>query len=163
MTGVFDDVKSAAICAFHDKRVADPQWAQPQEASGCETAWSWIAANHRFNMLLWDEEDQARRTDVDAQAIADNKRAIDRFNQQRNDAVEKIDEALLARIANIPIAPCAWHNSETAGAMIDRLSILSLKAFHMAAQTRRSDASHCSTMCRRLLPPASTSLSSMRP
>ncbi|MCV5747286.1 DUF4254 domain-containing protein, partial [Escherichia coli] len=27
-------------------------------------AMRWVAANHRYNSLLWDEEDQARRTDV---------------------------------------------------------------------------------------------------
>ena len=80
-------------------------------------------------------------TDVGTDAIAANKRAIDRFNQKRNDAIEKMDEALLARLASVPIMPDAWHNSESAGAMIDRLSILSLKRFHMDAQTRRSDVS----------------------
>jgi hypothetical protein len=57
-------------------------------------AWQWIEANHRFNTQLWDEEDKARRKDVDDAAIAANKRAIDGFNQQRNDAIERLDEAL---------------------------------------------------------------------
>ena len=119
-------------------------WAQGAQgaqasASADDAVWASVAANHRCNIRLWDEEDQARRTDVGTDAIAANKRAIDRFNQRRNDAIEKVDEALLARIASVPIAPDAWHSSETAGAMIDRLSILSLKRFHMGAQTLRSD------------------------
>jgi hypothetical protein len=46
----------------------------------------------------------------------------------------------------------AWHNSETAGSMIDRMSILALKIFHMDAQTRRTDAepAHVAA-CRRKL------------
>ena len=138
MTNVFADVTSQAICAFHDRHAADRGWAQAS-ASDDDDVWAWIAANHRCNILLWDEEDQARRTNVGTDAIAANKRAIDRFNQRRNDAIEKVDEALLARIRSVPIAPDAWHSSETAGAMIDRLSILSLKRFHMGAQTARSD------------------------
>ena len=132
----FDDVQSAAIVAFHDRSVAAGAGAAPRDGD----AWRFIADNHRNNHLLWDEEDQARRTDVADAAIAANKRAIDRYNQQRNDAIEKIDEALLARIAGVVPASDAWHNAETAGSMIDRLSILALKIHHMRAQTLRDDA-----------------------
>jgi hypothetical protein len=153
MTAVFADMTSQAICAFHDRHVADKVWAKT--GTSAADVWAWIAANHRCNILLWDEEDQARRTDVGPDAIAANKRAIDHFNQRRNDAIEKIDEGLLARVTSIATTPDAWHNSETAGAMIDRLSILSLKLFHMDAQTRRSDVSAehvnaCREMLRRL-------------
>lgn len=102
--------------------------------------WHWIETDHRCNRLLWDEEDLARRTDVPEAAIAANKRAIDRHNQKRNDAIEKIDEALLARLVGIPCAADAWHNSETAGSIIDRLSILALRSFQMRVQAARTDA-----------------------
>jgi hypothetical protein len=140
MSSRFDDVASAAIVAWHDARVAQGDWAAAGAIEHTSGAWQWIEANHRCNTLLWDEEDQARRRDVDAAAIAANKRAIDGYNQRRNDAVERIDEALLARLSGVTIQADAWHNSETAGAMIDRLSILALKTFHMREQTLRSDA-----------------------
>jgi uncharacterized protein DUF4254 len=135
----FADVDARALCAFHDRSVTIGDASDDTGAFASDVA-RFIAANHRNNRLLWDEEDQARRTDVDDAAIAANKRAIDRYNQQRNDAIERIDEALLARVAGIPVATDAWHNSETAGAMIDRLSILALKIHHMRAQTLRPDA-----------------------
>jgi hypothetical protein len=131
----FEDVAAHALCAFHDEAIAGS--AGKNDDGG---AWRHIAENHRNNRLLWDEEDQARRTDVDDAAIAANKRAIDGYNQRRNDAIERIDEALLARIASVAPASDAWHNSETAGAIIDRLSILSLKIHHMRLQTMRGDA-----------------------
>ena len=140
MTFPFADVASASLCAFHDARVAEPHWAASAMPLHGEGAWRWIEANHRFNTLLWDEEDLARRVDVADASIAANKRAIDRYNQQRNDAIERIDEVLLARIDGVAPLPGAWHNAETAGAMIDRLSILALKTFHMARASSRADA-----------------------
>ena len=89
---------------------------------------------------MWDEEDRARRRDVADAAIVANKRAIDGYNQRRNDAIEKIDEALLERLSSVTPAPDAWHNSETAGSIVDRLSILALKIFHMRAETIRAEA-----------------------
>ena len=135
----FENVTAAAIVAYHDAQVARGASAAVGEHPP-DDAWPFIAANHRNNHLLWDEEDQARRTDVAAAAIAANKRAIDGYNQDRNDAIERIDETLLARLAGVTPVPGAWHISETAGAMIDRLSILALKLHHMRAQTLRTDA-----------------------
>lgn len=140
MTTPFTDVGSAVIRAFHDARVADRGWAASDAVAHAEGAWRWIEANHRCNTLLWDEEDRARRRDVPDAAIAGNKRAIDGYNQRRNDAIENLDEALLARLSAVTPAPGAWHNSETAGAMVDRLSILALKSFHMGLEARRTDA-----------------------
>ena len=135
----FSDVTPAAICAFHDADLErDPR--SPAAVDASSSVWGWIEANHRCNRLLWDEEDQARRRDVPDAAIAANKRAIDGYNQRRNDAIEKIDEALLERLSSVTPAPDAWHNSETAGSIVDRLSILALKIFHMRAETIRAEA-----------------------
>jgi hypothetical protein len=139
MSAPFADVASALLCEFHDAHIADAGSGSsaPLHRDG---AWQWIEANHRCNTLLWREEDLARRTDVADAEIARNKRAIDRYNQQRNDAIERIDESLLARIDGVVAIPHAWHNAESAGAMIDRLSILALKTFHMARAAERTEA-----------------------
>ena len=127
-----------SIIQYHDAILRLPGGRGiPVAADG---AWPAIAANHEFNLMLWREEDKARRRDVAASEIAANKRHIDRYNQQRNDAVEAIDEAILASLAAVTPNADAWLSSETAGAMIDRLSILSLKIHHMHAQTLREDA-----------------------
>jgi hypothetical protein len=128
------------IAAFHESCVTHTTWVREQQRY-TEGLWAPIEVNHRCNSLLWNEEDQARRRDVPETAIAANKRAIDNYNQIRNDAVERIDERLLAELGNIERSPKSRLNSETAGAMIDRLSILSLKIHHMWKQTRRQDVS----------------------
>ncbi|MCE2660863.1 MAG: DUF4254 domain-containing protein [Rubrivivax sp.] len=128
-----------------------PMNAPTPPAGDSDGLWHWIQTNHRNNCLLWAEEDLARRTQVGAEAIAANKRAIDRFNQARNDATERVDEFLLLALGLVDLhtmgsdapvsrAPStARLNSETAGSIIDRMSILSLKVHAMRAQTLRDD------------------------
>ena len=127
------------IQRFHDQYLVDRARAARERTLNEHGPWRWIEADHRCNCLLWKEEDQARRTDVPDAAIAGNKRAIDRHNQSRNDAIEKIDESLLESFAGVTRRGDARLNSETAGAIVDRLSILSLKIHHMRLQTERTD------------------------
>lgn len=146
----------SSITAFHDRALFDTAWPGNSSHKKEESTWKWIEENHRYNSLLWNEEDKARRTDVNPAEIAACKRLIDQYNQKRNDAIEAIDEALLSEFAGYPRAEGARLNSETAGAMIDRLSILSLKIFHMREQTRRVDASEehvkqCTAKLQRLM------------
>ena len=128
------------VVAFHDAHLAQPMPAQRVHGPD-DRLWHAIEANHLCNTLLWNEEDKARRRDVPASEIARCKRLIDGYNQRRSDAVETIDEALLAALADLGPPPAdARLSSETAGMMIDRLSILALKIHHMALQAARRDA-----------------------
>ena len=126
------------LTAFHDARHATAGWAKSGAAEHRAGLWQAIEDNHRCNCLLWDEEDLARRRNVPDAEIAANKRAIDGYNQQRNDAIERIDEQLLVLFSNTK-NEIAQLSSETPGSMADRLSILSLKIHHMSLQTLRTD------------------------
>lgn len=144
-------VTAAEVKAFHDACLGLATWPRAMIEFEDEDAWRWIATNHRNNCLLWDEEDLARRTQVSATEIALNKRHIDGFNQARNDATERVDEFLLIALGLVaaesagtssPVSlakPGARLNSETAGSMIDRMSIMALKIKAMSWQLRRKD------------------------
>jgi len=97
---------------------------------------------HRFNFLLWHEEDVARSPDATDARIAEVKRAIDRYNQQRNDAIERVDDYLVEDLGRLGVAASsdAVAATETPGAAIDRLSILELRRYHMREQADRPDA-----------------------
>lgn len=130
---------SIEVIDFHESCHAQSGWAKQGLVRHDAGVWQVIELNHRYNCLLWDEEDLARRRQVSDTEIAKNKRAIDGFNQNRNDAIERIDEALLCMLSTSRLKPGARLNSETAGSMMDRLSILSLKIHHMRLQTLRAD------------------------
>jgi hypothetical protein len=143
--------RSSDVLALHDALLSRPDWPQQAPPATDVALWHWLQTNHHHNSLLWAEEDLARRTTVADAEIAANKRAIDGHNQARNDATERVDEILLVALGLVDAesartdAPLsrvpegARLNSETAGSMIDRLSIMALKAKAMRAQTERVD------------------------
>jgi hypothetical protein len=138
----------ALVRAWHDDPDAAAALAEGSpDGDPLEPA---MGREHLVNIRLWHEEDEARRRDVPDRAVADSKRRIDRLNQERNDLIEKIDEALADRLP--PADPAAPLHSETPGAIVDRLSILALKAYHMEEESVRPDADdeHRRTCGRRL-------------
>ena len=139
------DWQDAAVAEWHrnlgptESRLEEPGWAPDAIAPGLGAA---IGREHLTNVRLWHEEDEARRPDVDDEVIAGVKRRIDRLNQRRNDLIEAIDDALTSALddAGVEPRPDSRLHSETPGAIIDRLSILSLKIYHMREQSERRDA-----------------------
>jgi len=97
-----------------------------------------VQENHLRNFTLWHHEDDARRKDKGFKFVCNAKRAIDKNNQQRNDFIEKMDKFLFKQLGDqfpesIPM------NSETPGSIIDRLSIMTLKEYHMQEEVDRND------------------------
>jgi hypothetical protein len=131
---MFDQVFAAVVgfpqltAAWHQTPFAAPGSSTPDE----------IATNlHAINFCIWHFEDRARRTDlVDAEVVR-CKRAIDSLNAKRNAAIEALDGVLLARVADKRGARGGRYQTETAGMLVDRLSVLSLRTYH----TNRVEAS----------------------
>lgn len=93
-----------------------------------------------IDTVQWHLEDIIRKPDIDpAQGIV-IKRRIDKSNQDRTDTVEKMDDYFLEQFRNVVPKAGARINSETPAWLLDRMSILMLKIYHMKEQTERKDA-----------------------
>lgn len=102
-----------------------------------------VCRQHSFNFLLWHEEDLARCPAATDTEIAQVKRAIDRYNQQRNDWIERTDDWLTQFLQQHQIqpGPNAVMNTETPGSTFDRLSILALRIYHLREELERPEVS----------------------
>jgi len=142
----------ATVVALHRDVVV--RWHSQEVDNPYDGFLSLVCRQCSFNYLLWHEEDIARSPDVSDAEIARVKRSIDRYNQQRNDAIEQLDDWITAKLAELNVEPqlSASLNSETAGSVIDRLSILALRIYHLREQTERVDAStqHIESVQRKL-------------
>lgn len=125
------DLQREAVARWHHRKLDNPY-------TGLLAV---VCQQHQYNFQLWHEEDIARSNDVGDGRIAQVKRAIDRFNQQRNDAIERIDETLLDMLQNAGVLAEAGArlNTETPGSSIDRLSIMALRIYHLEEQLDRDD------------------------
>ncbi|HJR54098.1 MAG TPA: DUF4254 domain-containing protein [Gemmatimonadota bacterium] len=137
--------QNAAVVEWHrdpgptESWLEEPGWSPGAIPSDLGAA---IGREHLTNVQLWHAEDEARRPDVTDAVIAGVKRRIDRLNQRRNDLIEAIDDAMTSALADAGVEPRPGTrlHSETPGAIIDRLSILALKIYHMREEAERQDA-----------------------
>ena len=89
--------------------------------------------------VRWHLEDIIRDPKIDPLDVVKIKREIDASNQERVNQVEKIDDWFIDFFKDTSANTDAKLNSESPAWVIDRLSILSFKKFHMQEQVDRTD------------------------
>ncbi len=127
---MLDVLKDSTLLKLHDQALKSWYESPPNLLDAGSSLKSLVLAQHFCNFNLWNLEDQARLRNVSDSRIAEVKRSIDVWNQRRNDLIEQVDQFLLEMFNTIDTTKAIQH-SETAGMMIDRLSILSLKIRNM--------------------------------
>ena len=94
-----------------------------------------------IDTVQWAYEDIIRDPNIEPVAALKLKRMIDASNQDRTDTVEYIDSYFLDKYNDVQPKSDAKINTESPAWVIDRLSILALKIYHMHIETVRDDAS----------------------
>lgn len=94
-----------------------------------------------IDTIQWHFEDLIRDPAISPVKALELKRKIDASNQERTDTVEYIDSYFLDQYSSVTPQPDATINTESPAWAYDRLSILSLKIFHMTEESLRNTAS----------------------
>ncbi|MGJ8736884.1 DUF4254 domain-containing protein [Zobellia laminariae] len=94
-----------------------------------------------IDTVQWHYEDIIRDPAILPADALVLKRKIDASNQDRTDLVEFIDGYFFDKYKDIEVKDGATINTESPAWAIDRLSILSLKIYHMQEEVDRTDAS----------------------
>lgn len=105
------------------------------------TIQNFIYLKNWIDTVQWHLEDIIRDPNIDPKKALEIKRRIDKSNQDRTDLVEKIDDYFFDLFKNVHIKENAQINTESPAWAIDRLSILTLKIYHMEQEISRTDTS----------------------
>ena len=123
---------------YHVYDHVDTPLANPYPAGTFEAL---LYVKNWIDTVQWHLEDIIRLPDINPTEGIQIKRRIDKSNQDRTDMVEKLDDHFLEAFKTVEAKPGTRINSETPAWLLDRMSILLLKIYHMKEQTERKDAS----------------------
>jgi hypothetical protein len=92
-----------------------------------------------IDTVQWHYEDIIRDPHIDPQEGMELKRKIDASNQHRTDVVEQLDDYYSVLFKGVSALSSSKINTESPGWVVDRISILCLKIYHMEEQVNRKD------------------------
>jgi hypothetical protein len=127
-----------SIDDYHRHDDVDTPLKNPYKAGSFEAL---LYVKNWIDTVQWHLEDIIRLPDIDPAEGILIKRRIDKSNQDRTDTVEKVDDYFLEYFKHRTPKPGTRINSETPAWLLDRMSILMLKIYHMKEQSERKDAS----------------------
>lgn len=126
-----------AVADYHKTDSVDAEMQNPYEFKSIEY---YLYLKCWIDAVQWHYEDLIRDPEIVPEEAVALKRRIDKSNQDRTDLVELIDSYFLDVFKDVKPLEGATINTETPAWAVDRLSILSLKIWHMREQAERTDA-----------------------
>lgn len=126
--------------ATKDYHISDNVDAEMSDPYPEKTIEFYLYLKNWIDAVQWHLEDIIRNPDIDPGEALALKRRIDKSNQDRTDLVELIDSYFLEKYKNVVPSPGASINTESPAWAVDRLSILTLKIYHMRQEVERIDS-----------------------
>jgi len=148
------EIIDRVIDAWHARERTLVDWETTERvlAGPTEPEWERLAWRLQLiNAFQWHEEDRSRVHDANDAVLAAVKRSIDASNARRVQTIDALDVHLVdaAAMDAVP-APDALLHSETPGSIIDRLTVLALKRYHVAEALAAGDPADRPAMQARL-------------
>ena len=123
---------------YHIEDSVDATMKNPYELKSIEY---YLYLKNWIDAVQWHFEDIIRDPNIDPVEALKLKRRIDKSNQDRTDLVELIDSYFLDKYKEVKVKDNATINTESPAWAVDRLSILTLKIYHMQEEVNRKDTS----------------------
>ena len=128
-------ILQAVVERWHESESAVSDWDSACTAIPAREADGWAATVERLqliNTFQWHEEDRSRDSGANDTTLAEVKRSIDASNRRRVQTVDCLDDQIHTGLQSLGVLDAAAPlNSESPGSIIDRLSVLVLKIYHV--------------------------------
>ena len=125
----------SVINQYHINNDVDSSYVNPYDLDTLEYL---LFEKCWIDTVQWHLEDLIRNPNIDSNKGLELKHRIDKSNQNRTDIVEKVDDYYFSIFKNASEKDSKL-NTESPGWVVDRLSILNLKIYHMNEQVERKN------------------------
>ncbi|MBL6870996.1 MAG: DUF4254 domain-containing protein [Flavobacteriales bacterium] len=125
----------SVINQYHINNDVDSSYVNPYDLDTLEYL---LFEKCWIDTVQWHLEDLIRNPNIDSNKGLELKHRIDKSNQNRTDIVEKVDDYYFSIFKNTSEKDSKL-NTESPGWVVDRLSILNLKIYHMNEQVERKN------------------------
>ena len=125
----------SVINQYHINNDVDSSYVNPYDLDTLEYL---LFEKCWIDTVQWHLEDLIRNPNIDSNKGLKLKHRIDKSNQNRTDIVEKVDDYYFSIFKNTSEKDSKL-NTESPGWVVDRLSILNLKIYHMNEQVERKN------------------------